>query len=190
VLACTVLAGCTTTADMPDEAITRGGADAPATATPEPTPSPAPERTPPATGGTLDPTPEAPTPRADRDCTDEQRTTLTATVDGQLDAITAREWEQALGFATDGFRADIGPDRFREIILEGFPVVADARARDIGRCRVEDDRATLAVTVEDRDGTRQPLLYLFARDGDGWAIDGAVPPSEGDGDSDDATTTA
>lgn len=170
-----VLAGCTLTS-APEAAATRADQD-PA---PPQVADPSPEPTNPT--GPSDPSDE----ETARDCDDADRTELTAAVDGQLDAIVGRDWEQALAFATDGFRADIGPDQFRDIILEGFPVVADARARDVGRCRVEDAQATLEVTVEDRDGTRQPLLYLFEHDGEGWGIGGAVPPS--DGGSDDQPT--
>lgn len=178
-----LLAGCTVTTG-PEETITRAEEDPapPAVTAPDPdAASPAPTAPPAPTVPPDDPI------RPGRDCTDGQRTELTAAVDGQLDAIAARDWEQALGFATDDFRADIGPDRFRDIILDDFPVVADARARDIGRCLVDDRQATLVVTVEDRDGTRQPLLYLFEHDGERWSIGGALPPVGNDG-GDDAST--
>lgn len=183
-----VLAGCTLT-PMPDETVEQDAAR-PSIAGPGPDPTPP-------TAPTSPTSPRDPTERPDpsdeqlgRPCDDGQRTELTAAVDGQLDAIAARDWEQALAFATDAFRADIGPDRFRDIILDGFPVVADARARDVGRCLVDDRQATLAVTVEDRDGTRQPLLYLFEHDGDGWGIGGAVPPSGEPGGGDSPTIEA
>lgn len=181
-----VLAGCTLTAPedaTPVETSTHAEQDA----APPAVGDPSPRATSPA-----DPTepPDRSDEQPGRDCTDVQRTELTAAVDGQLDAIAARDWEQALAFATDDFRADIDPDRFRDIILEGFPVVADAHARDVGRCLVDELQATLVVTVEDRDGAQQPLLYLFEHDGDGWSIGGAVPPAGRDGGSDPPTINA
>lgn len=180
----TVSAGCTLVT-TPDETVADAeqGAAPPSIADPTP---PTPPTSPPDAAAPSDPPDEA----LGQDCDDLQRTELTAAVDGQLDAIAARDWEHALALATDAFRADIDPDRFRDIILEGFPVVADARARDVGRCLVDDRQATLVVTVEDRDGTRQPLLYLFEHDGDGWGIGGAVPPSGGSGSDDTSTIEA
>ncbi len=134
-----------------------------AATTPAPGIAPAPED---------DPGPQQPSTET---CAEDLRALLVAAVDGQLAAIATQDWSEALGFATDGFRAGIDADRFREIILGGFPVVADNRARDIGRCRTRGDDATLEVTVEDRDGTQQLLLYLFERDDDGWGIGGATP---------------
>ena len=132
-----------------------------------------------------DPAPAPPSPAV---CQDDLRSTLVAAVDGQLAAIAAQDWSGALAFATDGFRSEIDPERFRAIILDGFPVVAGNRARDIGRCRTLADDATLEVTVEDGDGTQQLLLYLFQRDEDGWGIGGATPADPAT-DQDDATST-
>lgn len=123
--------------------------------------------------------PAAPAPPSVDACDDERRATLVAAVDGQLAAIAAQDWSTALTYATDGFRAGIDVGRFEQIITEGFPVVADNRARDIGRCRTRGDEATLEVTVEDRDGTQQLLLYLFERGPDGWGIGGAAPATPG-----------
>jgi hypothetical protein len=112
-----------------------------------------------------------------------------AVVDGQLAAIAEQDWATALTFASDGFRSGIDTERFRDIILEGFPVVADNRARDIGPCRTRGDDATLEVTVEDRDGTQQLLLYVFERDDAGWGIGGATPAAP-TGDPDEPALTA
>lgn len=112
-----------------------------------------------------------------------------AAVDAQLEAIAREDWTGALGYATEGFRADIDAERFRQIITDGFPVVADNRARDIGRCRTRGDEATLEVTVEDGDGDQQLLLYLFQRGPDGWGIGGAAPAAPGNPAPDDPGLT-
>lgn len=123
-------------------------------------------------------------------CDDDARATLVATVDGQLDAIADADWDRALGFATAGFREGIDAARFQEIITEGFPVVADNRARDIGACRSTGQDATLVVTVEDGDGTQQLLLYLLEREADGWGIGGAAPAAATTPVPDEPTVTA
>lgn len=123
-------------------------------------------------------------------CDDGERATLVATVDGQLEAIADADWDRALDFASSGFRSGIDAARFRDLITEGFPVVADNRARDIGACRAVGDEATLLVTVEDQDGSQQLLLYLLEREADGWGIGGAAPAADGAPVPDEPTVTA
>lgn len=123
-------------------------------------------------------------------CDDDVRAALVATVDGQLDAIADADWDRALDFASSGFRSGVDADRFRDIITEGFPVVADNRARDVAACRAVGDDATLLVTVEDGDGTQQLLLYLLERERDGWGIGGAAPAAGGAPVPDEPTVTA
>lgn len=153
---------------------------------------------------TVDPAPEGddPAPEGDDDaaqgddgagddiaaCDDELRDTFVTGVDGQLDAIAEEDWAGALDFASDGFRSGVDADRFRDIILEGFPVVAEVADRSIGQCNVAGREGTILVTVEDGSGARQLLLYLFERDGERWGISGAVP-AEGTGAGDDDTIT-
>lgn len=129
-------------------------------------------------------------PADPRGCDEADRAALVAVVDGQLAAIADGDWSGALGFATDRFRDGIDEERFRQIITGGFPVVADNRARDVGPCRASSGAATLEVTVEDRDGTQQVLLYLFEREADGWGIDGAAPASPGPTAPDEPALTA
>ena len=137
------------------------------------------------------PTPEPPA-ETERPavCDDDVRAALVATVDGQLDAIADADWDRALDFASSGFRSGVDADRFRDIITEGFPVVADNRARDVAACRAVGDDATLLVTVEDGDGTQQLLLYLLERERDGWGIGGAAPAAGGAPVPDEPTVTA
>lgn len=149
-----------------------------AATTPAPGVAPAPDDEPPSS-------PQQPSAGT---CEDDLRATLVAAVDGQLAAIAEQDWAGALDFASDGFRSGTDTERFRDIILDGFPVVADNRARDVGICRALGDDATLEVTVEDRDGTQQLLLYLFERDDQGWGIGGATPAAP-TGDEDEPALT-
>lgn len=121
-------------------------------------------------------------------CDDELRATFVTSVDGQLDAIVERDWDGALDFASPGFRSGIDADGFRDIILEGFPVVAEVADRSIGECTVADREGTMLVTVEDGSGGRQLLLYLFERDDERWGISGAVPAEDAGRDDDTITT--
>lgn len=197
VLATTLLVACTDgaaddriiTLDDGEQSTTAPDADEDAPGRPRATPPPgAPDTDGDEPVGDGDDAPDQ--QRATEPCGDELRTTLVATVDGQLDAIAEGAWQDALAFATDGFRADIDADRFRQIILDGFPVVADAVARDLGACRTVADQATMLVTVEDGDGTQQVLQYLFEQDEGGWGIGGAVPADDADPGRDEDTVTA
>ena len=166
-----ILSACTSTNDEPDVAIPLQDDRATTSQAPQP------PDTPPSSSVTPPSDEDDPAERCDAD----QRDALVAAVDGQLGAIVARQWDDALAYATPSFRADINSDDFRRIITSEFPVVAAAAGRDIGRCTAaaSGDQATLVVTVQDTDGTQQSLLYLFERAAGRWGINGALPAATG-----------
>lgn len=110
------------------------------------------------------------------DCTDDVRDVLGRTIDAQLHAFRAEDWDGALEFATDDFREGFDAARFREVIEAEFPVVAANVERSFGPCAVSsDDEAQFAVTVMDADGATQALAWLLSREAGIWRIGGAVP---------------
>lgn len=114
------------------------------------------------------------------DCTGDEVAAMDGAVDGQLDAIVARDWEGALGFATTGFRSQYDAPAFEETILDGFPVVAAATGHTSEGCVRDGDDAQLLVTVTADDGRTAVLVYLMAREEGSWRIGGAVPHDVGD----------
>lgn len=134
-----------------------------------PSPSAAPSTSPP------DRQREGATPGAADPCDDVDRDEMRGAVLAQLQAIRARDWAEALTFTTSRFRSEVDEQSFEEIIVDGFPVVAQSVAADTTLCVVTDDGlASMAVTVEDADGGQQDLVYLFEREQGTWRIGGAV----------------
>lgn len=184
-----LLAGCTSLPfagpdPAPDDE-TGVAASEPSSAPPSPTPSPTPAPSP---STTPSPTPEpsgSPTPDDEglEPCPREDRDEMAAAVRGQLAAITADDWDGALSFTSTSFRSSVDAARFERIIVDDFPVVADAVGADVARClRSPTVFASLLVTVEDTDGRQQDLVYLFELEEGTWRIGGAVPDGA-DGDA-------
>jgi hypothetical protein len=93
---------------------------------------------------------------------------------GQLAAFAADDWEAALGFASDEFRAGMDPDTFAALIEDGYPVAADAAEHRSAACVTRDGGAAeVRVEVVATDGETAAMVYLLVDEG-GWAIAGAV----------------
>lgn len=120
-------------------------------------------------------------------CGDDLTAELDAVVAGQLDAFAASDYELALSFASDGFRAGVTAEQLRRIIEQGFPVAADAEDHTSSGCRVQPASpdhpaaAVLDVVVTATDGATSTLRYLFSLDADGWGVAAAQPIDGGDG---------
>jgi hypothetical protein len=175
-IAAVLLAGCTslpsTVADTTDDDEPEAAASVAPTPTPTPSPSPAPNPSPSVGDAEVVP--------CDRDDRDE----MAAAVRGQLAAITADDWEGALSYTSTSFRASVDATGLERIIVDGFPVVADAVGADVTWClRDPTVLASLLVTVEDADGGQQDLVYLFELEDGAWRIGGAVPDEPGVGGS-------
>lgn len=120
-------------------------------------------------------------------CDGDDLADMDEVIAGQLAAFAADDWEAALGFASEDFRAGIDPDTFAALIEEGYPVAADAAEHRSQAC-VTRGGATAEVRVEvvGSDGGTAGMVYLLVDEG-GWAIAGAVP-LEGASTDPDATT--
>lgn len=117
-------------------------------------------------------------------CAPDAVAAMDAQVAGQLDAIADRDWNAALGFATEEFRAVHDDGRFAQIITEGFPVVATNASHASDGCVRSDDAAQLLVTVTATDGATTELVYLMDLEDGTWRIGGAVPHGAGADDPD------
>lgn len=117
------------------------------------------------------------------DCTDEVREILGSTIDAQLDAFRAGDWEAALELATEDFRSGFDPARFQAVIESEFPIVAAHVDRAFGPCAVSaDGEAQFAVEVTDDTGASRGLAYLLSREDGAWHIGGAIPLDAPPGD--------
>lgn len=117
-------------------------------------------------------------------CAQQDVAAMDAQVAGQLEAIADRDWNAALGFATDEFRALHDDGRFAQIISDGFPVVATNASHASDACVRSDDAAQLLVTVTATDGATTELVYLMDLEDGTWRIGGAVPHGAGADDPD------
>ncbi|WP_157041957.1 DUF4864 domain-containing protein [Nitriliruptor alkaliphilus] len=108
-------------------------------------------------------------------CDPDDLAAMDAVIAGQLAAFAADDWEAALGFASDEFRAGMDPETFAAVIEEGYPVAADAAEHRSEACVTRGGGAAeVRVEVVATDGDTAGMVYLLV-DEDGWAIAGAVP---------------
>lgn len=163
-----LLCGCT---DSDVIEVSRSDQAAPPSASPTP-PAAAPTSEPTGSPSASNSTPDS----SPQDCDDADRGGIEAAISGQLAAFGQGDYAAAREFATDGFRAGVDLERFREIIDEGFPVVRDNTGHETGRCLTDGPFGSAVVTVTAGDGEEQVLAYLMERDDqDTWRIAGARP---------------
>lgn len=116
-------------------------------------------------------------------CAEAVLADIDALIGAQLDAFAHGEWEQAWSMASESFRQGVDVEALQSIIEDGFPVLTDADAHEVGLCLRREDRATVLIEVHSQAGDRVWLGYDVVREPSGWAIDGAVPlggePEEG-----------
>lgn len=108
---------------------------------------------------------------------------IDALIGAQLDAFADEEWEQAWSMASESFRRGVDVEELQSIIEDGFPLLTDAAAHEVGLCLRREDRATVLIEVHIQAGGQVWFGYDVVREPSGWAIDGAVPlggePEEG-----------
>lgn len=140
--------------------------------------------------------PTAPAPSTPREdgapsaCTAGTRERISEVVQAQLDAFASDDWDEALGFATEGFRDAFDAQELEVTILTGYPTAARSATSRLGECATLGPLGQALVTVEALDGDRLDLLYQFAMESGEWRIAGAVDAPtvvEPGGDSDGTT---
>lgn len=138
-----------------------GSADA------EPSPSPTPEP---------DDEPDASAdPHGELACSDEDLGKIDEVIDDQLEAFVDDDYAGALELASEDFREGFDEERFRDVIEEGFPIVAEATGHTSDVCVRDGGNAQLLVTVEGASGQEAELVYLMVLEGGAWRIGGAEP---------------
>ena len=121
------------------------------------------------------PDPDAPAPSQPTPCDQGTRADIDATIGGQLAAFAADDYEGALGYASNAFRAGIDVAAFQAMIEREFTAVADASAHTIGACRsYRPDAVQAVVEVTAADLTRARMVYALVEEDGIWRISGAV----------------
>lgn len=118
-------------------------------------------------------------PHGDLTCGDATLEAVNAAIGGQLAAFAEGDFAAALEFASTGFRDDFDVERFRAVIEEGFPAVAENQGHTSDVCVQVEDRVDVLVTVVGPDED-QELRYGLVREDGQWRIDGAVPVAPSD----------
>lgn len=142
------------------------------------TPEPGPEAAPDAPVAPLQP--DAPDVAP---CEPDQQEEMTASVEGQLDALSRDDFDGAMEFSSEGYRAATPPETFEQMITEGFPELRRSERADVAGCLTDGRVATLQVRIADEIGVEVGIVYLMELGNDGWGIAGAVPADGGQGSS-------
>ncbi len=102
-------------------------------------------------------------------------------IQAQLDAFAADDARRAFSYAAPGIRRMFGtPERFLEMVREGYPVVY--RAASIGFLKPEANGRTViqAVEMADGEGKLWVAVYQLERHRGAWRIAGCeLVPSDG-----------
>lgn len=106
-------------------------------------------------------------------CTEDVVAAIDDTIAAQLRAFVAEDWGEALRHATPDFQSGMSPERFRDVITQGFPVAAVAASHQSLECVGTELVVQVLVEVRAEDGRTSRLRYLLANAGDRWLIGGA-----------------
>ena len=95
------------------------------------------------------------------------------TIAAQIDAFLADDFDTAFAYASPGIQRYFGtPERFGEMVRQGYPMVhrpGDVRYLD---ARPEGARVIQRVLIRDQGGAFHVLEYEMMDAGDAWVIDG------------------
>lgn len=111
----------------------------------------------------------------------EANADIEAVISSQIEAFRADDFETAFSFASPTIRRMFGdPDRFGEMVQNGYPMVW--RPRDVRFSGVEtrDGRTVQSVVVTDQAGAPHVLDYEMIEGEDGWRINGVMLRRPGD----------
>ncbi|MBI2517143.1 MAG: DUF4864 domain-containing protein [Opitutae bacterium] len=103
------------------------------------------------------------------------RDAVKQTVEAQLQAIRAKDFEAAYRYASRGIRRQFSAPVFAAMLKRGYPVLVRHTSADLGVVR--DDRendAMVVVTVVDQLQRSAAYRYYLTHEGEAWRIDGVV----------------
>ncbi|MDQ3538480.1 MAG: DUF4864 domain-containing protein [Actinomycetota bacterium] len=107
-------------------------------------------------------------------CSEQRLAAIDDVVGRQLEAFRDGDFEAALALATDGFRGGFTPERFEQVMTEGFAGVLVSDRHELAQCVGAGGQALALVRVSGPGGTLG-LLYDLRREDGRWRINGASP---------------
>lgn len=122
------------------------------------------QRTPDAAAGASD------DPHGELACDEGTQAAIDATIDGQLAAFAEGDYDAALGFATESFRAATTAEAFGQVIESDYPALITASGHTSGVCVAQGDQAQVVVEVEGPGAGADELVYRMAREAGEWRI--------------------
>ncbi len=103
----------------------------------------------------------------------DARSAITGTIQSQIDAFLADDFERAFSFASPNIKRIFGDsDRFGKMVRQGYPMVwrpAEVRYLDLEQMGAFQLQKVL---VTDADGVPHLLEYQMIDTADGWQING------------------
>lgn len=110
-----------------------------------------------------------------------QEAEILSVIARQIEAFKADDFAAAFAFASPGIKRLFGsPERFGEMVREGYPMVWRPGQLRFSGLQTQGDRMVQSVVVTDRAGAIFVLDYhMIEREG-GWLIDGVMLRRTGD----------
>ena len=112
-----------------------------------------------------------------------QETEIQSVIRQQMDALGVDDFATAFGFASPSIRGMFGtPDRFGQMVRDGYPMVWRPDAVTFGELRDVGGRLWQRVIVRDGQGRFHALDYQMIPAEGGWQINGVqILPAPGAG---------
>ncbi|MCC5947709.1 MAG: DUF4864 domain-containing protein [Nitriliruptoraceae bacterium] len=107
-------------------------------------------------------------------CDADDRAGVEATITGQLEAFADDDLEAARAFASRRFQEATDLPTFRDVIVEGYPLLLDDAVATLGRCVRVEETVQVVVEVVTASDERDQLAYALRQEAGQWRIDGAV----------------
>jgi hypothetical protein len=101
--------------------------------------------------------------------------TLKKVVLGQIRAFHTGDYDAALSYSVPGFRANLTPERFRQMIETGFSPLASSRYEKCRTALLSGKSATMTVQVVDATGAERAFVYALGNMEGRWLITGCSP---------------
>jgi len=110
---------------------------------------------------------------ADGDCTGAVVELVNNHISGQIDALTAKDWELAHSFASENFQANVSVDDFIAVINAQYGMLIKNEGYEFSECTVAGNTIKQEVSV--LSGEQEfSLVYVLAVDGSTLGVDSAV----------------
>jgi hypothetical protein len=110
-----------------------------------------------------------------------QEAEIRSVITRQIEAFEADDFAAAFDFASPGIKRMFGsPERFGEMVREGYPMVWRPGELRFSELEAEGGRMVQGVLVTDRAGAVFMLDYHMIQGEGGWLIDGVTLRRAGD----------